>query len=116
MFDKSDVVFTYTDAQALEDGVLVDISSYGLGYGGKNVNRVTSNLMRCLVPSFFGDDVVEEFVAKLAKMHVTMIVSRAQPTEDDWLLTSHASIPHRHKVWLVQNEVGGYTVMLPEDY
>src|ERR1044071_1511175 len=47
-----EVIFAYTDADALNDGVLVDISSLGLAFESKPINRITGNLFWQMQPDY----------------------------------------------------------------
>ena len=47
-----DVVFAYTDAHALCDGGLVDITSLDLAFEDRPINRITDNLFWQLQPDY----------------------------------------------------------------
>jgi hypothetical protein len=94
-------VYRYTDAQALEEGVLVDISSYGLVWLGRPINRMTTTLFRTL----------SRFAAKgsgVRKMLATKL-RYIRPTEDP----GHFILPPNLSMHL--NDTGGWTIMFPED-
>ncbi len=103
-----DVISVYTDAQALEDGVLVDISSYRLAFREKLVNRMTRTVYRELLPfarllnPYAFDDVNPKH----------MVATKLQfAGEGDGDIVK---VPPRY--WLLENEVDGWTLMAPEDY
>jgi hypothetical protein len=103
------VIYEYTDKQAVDDGVLVDISSLGLTLDGKPVNRMTCTLFGELEPfvkaeaaRFDGNE-----NAALASILRTKLEMR---TGDADLYTVPPGL------WVMLNELGGYTFMKPEDY
>ena len=98
------VISAYTDADALADGVLVQISA-------APVNRVTRA-------------VFDHFASPLGSSPVTGQVTDIGPLleairamlavkEDDGL---RCGTYQGKKLWLVPNEVDGLTLMFPEDY
>jgi hypothetical protein len=103
-------VFSYTDAQALEDGVLVDVSPLSISFAGKPVNRVTASVWYTLETAYCDN---EQIAAVLVE-----VLRDAKPAEDNcgdegdmWI-----SYLDGNKVWIMHNEVGGMTIMYPEDY
>jgi hypothetical protein len=94
-------VYRYTDAQALEEGVLVDISGYRLVWLGRPINRMTKRLFETL----------SRFAAKgfgVKKMLATKL-RYIRPTDDP----GHFILPPN--LWLRLNDTGGWTIMFPED-
>jgi len=98
-------IYTYTDQQALEDGVLVAIA------GPSRVNRVTR-------PAF------DYFTQPMGTSPVTGPITNITPLMDairavlqSGLKDGWRTAVYQDKVlWLVPNEVGGHTLMFPEDY
>ena len=116
------VIFAYTDEMALDDGVLVNIESLGLTFEGAPINRITCAL-------FWQEQkkyplTAEQLTAQLADcdddqepvnfdLEAYAITIRAQLAEaggSGYLRTLPGPI------WLVENEVNGWTLMLPSDY
>src|SRR5205814_3658876 len=108
MADDADDLFgepisTYSDKEAIEDGILVAIP----GDGG--VNRVTRA-------------VFDEFVTpigdprhKVLNLTPLMDAIRAMLTiepDDGWRIGTYQET----ELWLIPNEVGGLTLMFPDDY
>lgn len=95
-----EVISTYTDRQAVEDGALVAL----VGPGG--INRVTC-------PVF--DHFVEELGVGVTNITPLIQAMEHMLTVDvDW---GWRTASHRGKaLWLMPNEVGGLTLMFPEDY
>ena len=107
--DKS-IVGERTDEQAIEDGALIPLYLLpGLG----PVNRVT----RAVFVHFVGDKAFEPMplieMAKALKPLIAAIraMLAISPDRDGW-----RTGPYRDKrLWLVPNEVGGLTLMFPEE-
>lgn len=100
---NEEIIYKYTDAQAVEDGVLVDISGYRLGWLGRPVNRITRTLFDALAEfAVGGNDVRRMLMTKLRY---------ARPSGDD---AGMFILPP--DLWMLPNEIGGWTVMFPDDY
>lgn len=119
----------YRDQEALSDGAIVDISSCGVRFRDMPVNRMTSGLWADLEPfllpvaaakagiTFTGSAEVlldqlngqypSGYLAELAAMLKTKI-RLASYKGDIW------QVPPG--LWLIENEVNGWTIMRPEDY
>ncbi len=99
----------YTDQDALEDGTIVDISSLNLLFQGVPVNRMTRSLWEDLLPFAKAEAALYEGseACALAQMMATKIHMAAYQG-GVWQLPPN--------IWLIENEVGGWTAMYPEDY
>jgi len=95
-------ISTYSDSQALEDGVLVEIP----GEGG--VNRATRA-------------VFDEFVhpignPRLGVLNITPLMDvvrsmlKIEPDADGWRTVTYQG----KELWLIPNEIGGLTLMFTE--
>ena len=103
-----DYIAVYTDQQALEDGVLVDITPALKRFHGKPVNRMTRALWEEFQPFLRIADVHRlSEIAYLGKILTTKL-SVAYYKGDIW------QVPPG--LWLIENELGGWTIMRPEDY
>jgi hypothetical protein len=108
MADDWEVISTYTDRQAVEDGVLIPMAGFG------PVNRVT----RAVFAHFVGEAAFKPTEAiELPKVLEPLTAAiRAMlsipPDKDGW----RAGDYQEKRLWLVPNEVGGLTLMFPEDY
>lgn len=108
MAEDSNVIFSYTDAQAVEDGVLVPLIGFG------RVNRVT----RAVFAHFAGITPEEktpliELALKLKRLQeVIREILRVPPDEDGWRKLAWQG----KELWLLPNELGGLTLMFPDDY
>ena len=107
IFKDFEIISMYTDDQAVSDGVLADISSFNIFLDGKPVNRITGYLYDELMRSVCHD------TQKLRSVLKTKLSLAAMP-KDDPQDGYFYLVPLN--LWAVRNEVGGYTLMFPEDY
>ena len=99
-----DVIFSYTDQQALEDGVLYDVAPLSR----HGVNRVTNSVYAFLGGFDRPDDLAAQYrdLEEVAK-------SAFERSADKEL------VEFRYKdqrFWMMDNETGARTIMFPEDY
>jgi len=122
MQEQGEIIFAYTDEDALSDGVLMEISSLGLSFESKPINRITAALFWRERPKYplnekdlddllanCGDD-EEPINFDMGAFGEAITAKLAQVTGSDYLRTLPEGI------WLVENETGGWTLMLPSDY
>jgi hypothetical protein len=99
------VIFSYTDAQALADGVLVSVHA-------PPVNRVTRAVFDHFMQPMGSSDVTGPvFDITPVKLVIEAMVA-LKHDEDGWRCGSYEG----KELWLVPNEVQGLTLMFPEDY
>lgn len=100
----------YTDADAIDDGVLIDVAELSVYFGGMPINRFTRSVWV---------DWRNEFQPKgqtlpknALQQHLRAKLQAALPSAiykgDIWTLPD--------RLWLIENEVDGWTLMRPEDY
>jgi hypothetical protein len=110
-------ISVYTDAQALDDGFLVDLGQFpAVTFRGLPVNRMTRHLFDDLKP-FFDSDAdgdAEKFGRTLSSTLRTKCTFATGDPGNTGEVGDIYRIPP--KLWLVRNEVGGWTAMHPEDY
>jgi len=127
MADKDDIfgppITVYGDEEALDDGVIVDLSDLALVLAGLPVNRITRSLWDKLIPfvheprdylkcQYKADcRVIEHVSIPVLKSVLLTKIKLAVATGGDARILK---IPP--DIWAVQNEVGGYTIMFPSDY
>ena len=103
--EPENVIVSYTDAQALEDGVLVALDALP-------VNRVTravfDHFTRPIGSSPLTSVVIDITTLREAIQRMLTVEADA----DGWRVGAHAG----KELWLVPNEVSGLTLMFPEDY
>ena len=110
-----EVISSYTDAEALEDGFLGELRT-GVTLQGLPINRIRSNLFDDLrpfaeaeAPLFDGD--FNQALASILRTKCSF--ASGHPGNTGEIGDIYRMAP---KLWLVRNEVGGWTAMYPEDY
>jgi len=103
--EPENIIDSYTDAQALEDGVLV-------AWDTLPVNRVTRAVFDHFTHPTGSSPItgVVIGITPLRKVIQTMLAVEAD--EDGWRVGAYEGKP----LWLVPNEISGLTLMFPEDY
>lgn len=116
------IIFAYTDSMALDDGALVNIESLHLTFESKPINRITSALFwqeqknyplsetQLIEQLADCDDDQEPVSFDLEAFGKAITEKLATAGGSDYLRTLDGPI------WLVENEVSGWTLMLPSDY
>jgi hypothetical protein len=115
------IISSYTDTEAVEDGELIDIGPLNVSVSPREdrgeliprrpLNRMTRGLWHDLWPLMTGRD-------GRAHMHIfarwlNAKVEAAVYHRDIWQVAATEVVP---TLWFLPNEVGGWTVMRPEDY
>ena len=123
-WDGLEVISSYTDEQAVADGVLYDISGRLDPFSARVVSgaRVTAGIMtkfsdlnRQMFPEMSPDSILESAILDARLTYRAML--RKPADEDGWRKTEGgANGEPIGEVWLVPNENGAATLMLPEDY
>jgi hypothetical protein len=106
MAEDNDVIFEYTDRQAVEDGVLVPVS----GEGG--VNRVTRAVFDYFTERMGTSPITGPVTDITPLMDAIRAVVKIPPDEGGWRTGTYQG----KELWLLPNEIGGLTLMFPEDY
>jgi len=107
LFTEADLIYAYTDADAIADGVLVDIKSFRLSLNGLSVNRITRNLYDELMKYALHRDNALNGMLKAKIEHASV----PEGSHNDGYFYSLPS-----NIWAIRNEIDGYTLMFPEDY
>ena len=110
-------ISVYTDAEAIEDGILVDLTQFCVvQFRGVPVNRMTSHLFEDLKPFAEADPAIPggNFNEALASILRTKCRFAQGSDDNTGEVGDIWRIPPN--LWLVRNEVGGWTAMYPEDY
>lgn len=105
-----DVISVYTDEDALADGTLIDISSLGVRFREMPINRMTCGLWFDFLP-FCGverDGAEPEMDRQALKHTMQTKLPLAHLSGGIWTLPPG--------LWLIENEVSGWTIMRPADY
>ena len=101
-----EVISAYTDAQAIEDGVLVAVP----GEGG--VNRVTRAVFDHFTKPMGESDETNLVTDITPLMEAIRTILKTPADKDGWRTTTH----DERELWLIPNETGGLTLMFPDDY
>jgi len=116
MFDNdfwkdAEIISIYTDTDAIEDGVLVDVAVHNIPFNGKIINRVTAGVWSLLE--------MAEMDSAILKNRLQFISGNSKKDREDsdaWgIFEAHPHLGNA-KFWLVGNEIGGYSLMLPSEY
>ena len=114
MFDKDfwgEPISVYTDADALKDGTFTDISSVGVFFNELPINRATVGASLALDFKDKNSEQVSEDLQFIAA-NCTFDGDGA----DAWGIFQPVARLGNEKLWLIPNEVDGYTLTLPEEY
>ena len=112
----------YTDADALSDGTLVDISPLNLTFESRPVNRITGNLFWAVQPDYkLNDEQLEKLFADCDDDEEPVNFDHQAFAQDFEQRLKQATGEGRIRnikpdMWLVENELGGWTLMNPSDY
>lgn len=121
------VVSEYSDKEAVEDGLIHDVSKLAnqpIVLNGKPVNRVTNTVMgefsRAVeaVPTdkpHLNQNVLTAVTIYMLQS-LTAIATDADGDGFMYVVKSGEVQGVQNTFWFVANEVGGYTLMRPEDY
>lgn len=104
-------ISVYTDEDAQEDGYLVEVSDLGVKFNGKIINRATSGAALAV-------DLQNKQTAA-AEHNLQFIADNSakdREGKDAWGIFEPNPKFGNEKFWLVTNEIGGYTLMLPSEY
>ncbi len=124
-FDKPDYVFTYTRKQAIEDGVLVDITDTAKNYGFVIPVCITANLLNCYVkPSPECEELGQSLEARLADVLTVLyfVIKTKKNTSRITFKVDFLMEPERSETVNIIADIGPgdtwepvLTIMLPED-
>ena len=122
-FKDADVVFSYTDDQAVDDGVL---KRFLTPQGRDTTHRITGNAYDQLTehhkpayPQYTEGDFMRFYLAELlplipevVRVYEKNIGGGILKTDFDFRVTKTSD----DVLWYIPNEIGGVTMMKPEDY
>jgi hypothetical protein len=110
-----EVISSYTDSEALEDGSLAELYSPAL-FQGLPINRMTRHLFDDLTP--FVEAEATLFNGDFHRALASILRTKCSLASGDPGNTGEIGDIYRipPKLWLVRNEVGGWTAMYTEDY
>jgi hypothetical protein len=101
-----EVISSYTDREAVEDGVLVPWDGPG------KVNRITRAVFDTFTTELGSSPITGSVtdISELRKAVGTML--ERTPDEGGWRTGKY----REWELWLLPNEIGGLTLMFPSDY
>jgi hypothetical protein len=116
--------FTYTSSQLEADGALVDLATLycRLDYGGQPVNRASAALVAAAVPAAIVRRPDAEDKRRIVSGYLLDLVDQLTDTAEEgepkgvlWATPPQELLGDR-PVWMQRNDVGGFTLLFPEDY
>jgi hypothetical protein len=99
-------IVEYSDKQAFEDGVLVSVPGEG------KVNRVTRAVFDHFTRPMGSSPATGEVTDITPLQDAIRALLKIEPDEDAWRTGAFEG----KELWLVPNEVGGLTLLFPDDY
>jgi hypothetical protein len=112
MFDEKDIISVYTDEQAVEDGVLVSITTLGMTYCGIAIDRMTGTSFEYFHKKASG----KQNELEAMKQAIAEKVGTAYDPDGDGYLIVIPEKGDEGRLWLVKNERNNYTMMFPSEY
>ena len=114
--DKENIIYEYTDKQAIDDGVI-----HRFFVNGKEIpqHRITNNALEAIKEKYNKDDgQALEFV--FYELMPLIPYAFKMYVHGDLLATDYnfkvGKFRHSQIIWFIPNENKGITVMKPEDY
>ena len=106
MYKDPFMIVEYSDKQALEDGVLVSVPGEG------RVNRVTRAVFDHFTSSLGSTARTGEVTDITRLREAIRAMLKIEPDEDGWRTGAYEG----KELWLLPNELGGLTLLFPDDY
>ena len=117
MCEENDLIYSYSSEQALDDGILFDITQINSVWKSGLFNYVTTNLMN---KGYMKDSKINiPNILDLLNQAREIVRQKSQDFKElDYLYTGSIEFPdgEKQQILISQNETGKYTIMLPEDY
>ncbi len=119
VFKDGEIISAYTSAQAVADGILVDIREVNPQWERGIFSHVTTNLLATC--GYYKEDRTLNIPNLLDLLNQSLqIVKRESDNfqKADWFFSGSVELPsgEQQKVFIEQNELSKYTIMLPEDH
>jgi len=112
IFSKEDLIFSYTDEQAISDGTIHRL-------GIDTPHRVTNNLF-VAIQKKHGTNIEDTLNFILSEVLILLPYAEKTYSEGGILKTDFrfkvGNFKHSEIIWFIVNENRGITVMKPEDY
>jgi hypothetical protein len=107
----AEVISVYTDKNAQSDGILIDVSDLEVYFNGKIINRLTIGAALCTG--------IKNLPKEFAKSNLEFIAENSvkdREGETAWGIFPGSEWFENEKLWLVSNEIEGFTLMKPDEY
>lgn len=117
MFDKKDVIYSYSSKQAEEDGILFNVTTIHPDWKKGLFNYVTANLLQS--GYIEGDKINIPNLLDLLNQALAIVRRKSKDFKEfDFFFIGEIELPNGDttSIYIEQNETGKYTIMLPEDY
>jgi hypothetical protein len=113
-----DPVFVYTSDQAVEDGILFDITLINPKWKEGTFNYVTVNLLHSGYLKKNETINIPNLVDLLIQAQEIVKNATNNYTSFDTFFSGSIELPNgaQQEIFIGQNETGKFTIMLPEDY
>jgi hypothetical protein len=110
------VIFSYTDEQAVEDGVLIPLRTPAGRDTGHRITASAFDEMKDYLKGSEDDDTVATYVLRELLPLVPMAYRRDREQNEFLAIGYDFRVRSDGPLWLVPNERGGATLMKREDY
>ena len=115
---RDDLIFSYTIDQATDDGILFDVRKVNPEWEKGLFSHVTTNLLSL---GYLNADRTVNLPNLLDLLNQSLAIVRRESknfTKHDWLFSGAIELPlgAKQEVFIVQNEISKYTIMVPSDY
>ncbi|HEX8565425.1 MAG TPA: hypothetical protein VF648_07110 [Pyrinomonadaceae bacterium] len=107
----AEIISVYTDEDAQEDGYLTDVSNHSVKFNGKTINRLTCGAIEAL--KF---ENLTEAEQKQTLEQIVLLSRFDGSGEDAWGICENEKVAGGIKLWLIPNEINGYSALLPDEY
>ena len=112
-----EVISTYTESQAVEDGFLVELTQFNESWKKGMFNYVTTALFD---KGYIVDDNINvPNILDLLNQSLQLVKKESNNfTREDSFFSGSIELPsgEQQKIFIQQNSSGKFTIMLPEDY
>ncbi|WP_440953579.1 hypothetical protein [Methanococcoides sp. FTZ1] len=113
-----EVVYSYTSEQAVEDGILFDIAKVNPEWESRIFRYITTNLMAHGYMD--ADDINVPNLIDLLSQALEIVQKESNCFRDkpESFYSGNIELPDgkKQQIFISLNELGRYTIMLPEDY
>jgi len=119
LFTEKDIIYSYTDEQAIEDGILIDLSVINPDWKRGIINLITNNLameFQILKEDKATGGVKFNIPNLLDVLNQSVQIIKKSVPDTFYSGTIEVFDGTKRKVFIGQNGSGAFTLMLPKDY